>query len=54
MSLVNQETVKQMTQRIVECFAPRKIIAFGSWARGETASFSHFSPLEIDNSRNTH
>ena len=47
MSLVNQEIVKQMTQRIVECFAPRKIIAFGSWARGEVTPDSDIDFLVI-------
>ena len=33
--MVDQDIVGKMTQRIVERFAPQKIIAFGSWARGE-------------------
>ena len=45
--MVNQEIVKQMTQRIVECFAPHKIIAFGSWARGEVTPDSDIDFLVI-------
>ncbi|MGQ9779728.1 MAG: nucleotidyltransferase domain-containing protein [Bacillota bacterium] len=45
--MVDQDIVKKMTQRIVERFAPPKIIAFGSWARGETGPDSDIDFLVI-------
>ena len=36
-----------MTQRIVEHFAPQKVIAFGSWARGEAKPDSDIDFLVI-------
>ena len=45
--MVDQDIVQKMTRRIVERFAPQKIIAFGSWARGETGPDSDIDFLVI-------
>lgn len=41
--MITDAVVKAMTQCIVERFAPERIIAFGSWARGE-----HDTDSDID------
>ncbi len=33
--LVTREAVESFTRRLVDCFAPEKVILFGSMARGE-------------------
>ena len=33
--LVTREALRAFTQRLVECYAPEKVILFGSLARGE-------------------
>lgn len=45
--MIASDVVEKMAQRIVERFAPHKIIAFGSWARGETGPDSDIDLLVI-------
>jgi predicted nucleotidyltransferase len=45
--MISTETVQQMTKRIIENFAPQKVIAFGSWARGETNADSDIDFLIV-------
>jgi predicted nucleotidyltransferase len=45
--MISTETVEQMAKRIIKNFAPQKVIAFGSWARGETNADSDIDFLII-------
>ena len=45
--MIEEGVVGRMTQRIVERFSPQKVIAFGSWARGEASPDSDIDFLVI-------
>ncbi len=45
--MINSQIVNEMANHIVECFNPQRIIAFGSWARGETTLDSDIDFLVV-------
>jgi predicted nucleotidyltransferase len=45
--MISNATVEQMTKRIIDNFAPQKVIVFGSWARGESNADSDLDFLVI-------
>lgn len=45
--MTTAESIEQMTQRIVTRFHPRKIVLFGSRARGDAQSDSDFDVLIV-------
>ncbi len=47
MSIVSEETIQAMVDRIVEKFKPQKVILFGSYARGNPGKDSDVDLLVI-------